>query len=268
MAITICPDCSGKVSTKAQSCPHCGHPMAAHEAPTCPECRATLPAGSGACAACGFQPTADAAPVDPNSDVRTAVCHNCLERVMGGTARCPKCGVDLSAPRSHIHASAELDADGFPIRAGKPASVVRSEGPERPSTRLGLLVGGAVLLAIVAWAYYSSLGASPFGGTQSGGGNYSEPAPGAPYAPASGKTAPPPTTTETVAYSEGHKQGHTAGDRAGRAYAISDSSGRETLKKSVQGLLESADTSRQAEEWKRGFKEGVRKGYSDAGGQW
>jgi len=54
MAIMQCPDCGGKVSTKATSCPHCGAPVTG-ETPSlkCNECGTSMPANAKTCPACG-----------------------------------------------------------------------------------------------------------------------------------------------------------------------------------------------------------------------
>lgn len=36
MALITCPECSGKVSDKAYSCPHCGFPMQGKAMPEAP----------------------------------------------------------------------------------------------------------------------------------------------------------------------------------------------------------------------------------------
>jgi len=55
MALTSCQECEGKVSTRAQACPHCGSPVT----PTteCDECGGGIPIGASACPECGAPPS-------------------------------------------------------------------------------------------------------------------------------------------------------------------------------------------------------------------
>ena len=37
MSLTTCPECSGTVSDRAYSCPHCGYPLQGKEMPAVPK---------------------------------------------------------------------------------------------------------------------------------------------------------------------------------------------------------------------------------------
>jgi len=54
MALTECVECGGKLSTRAEVCPHCGCPV---EPPTpqinCPDCGEDFPETLAACPHCG-----------------------------------------------------------------------------------------------------------------------------------------------------------------------------------------------------------------------
>ena len=51
MALISCPECSGKVSTRASACPHCG--LDVSKLSECPECGAQMLLGIAACTECG-----------------------------------------------------------------------------------------------------------------------------------------------------------------------------------------------------------------------
>ena len=50
MPLTNCPECGRQVSTEAESCPQCGHPLRAAEGPKCYACTA---AATTRCQSCG-----------------------------------------------------------------------------------------------------------------------------------------------------------------------------------------------------------------------
>ena len=57
MALLKCEDCGGEVSSRAQSCPHCGAPIESPQEPAalllCPDCSTTVPADAEQCPSCG-----------------------------------------------------------------------------------------------------------------------------------------------------------------------------------------------------------------------
>ncbi len=221
MAIIDCPECTGKVSSLAEICPHCGFrvpkpEIAAPAAFTCPECGAAARTGAKNCTSCGYQ-------------------------LDGG--------------------SSATDAQ---TTSGDPSKPKVADDPTKNLPAVLLAVILVVGLPIGSCLYEGGYWSRPSSGA-------SNPAHSAPGVPAGSTTTPPappsPSQTEVVAYREGYAKGYSAGTTAGRAYAVSAE--RESVKKAAHDMLDMADRSGgMSQDWIRGYKDGFRKGYADAGGQW
>jgi uncharacterized protein YbaR (Trm112 family) len=116
MSLISCPECSGKLSTAAEACPHCGHPTDLITRP---------------------QRTHDK---DEDDEL---VCYAC-ERT--ATTKCQECGA-LSC-LAHIHNSLR-SSDGLPLRCAKCFEAANKEDTAGCAVMIALAIIGFIVLMVI-----------------------------------------------------------------------------------------------------------------------
>lgn len=136
MALITCKQCGGKVSDRAEKCPHCGCPIGGVK--HCTECNAVITENEAVCPNCGH----------PTPWSRE--CPECGNYVLATEGTCPECGFDLTAQSGNgsIPYSAPVETQPSSEETYLPWE------EEKPSKTKWFVIGGVALVAVAALVWW------------------------------------------------------------------------------------------------------------------
>ena len=230
MALTTCPDCNGKLSTKASKCPHCGY-VAGRNAQVASESQF-----------CAFHPAKPA------------------------TAQCVSCGKHLCSLCRFRSQTRGLCADCFAKWQGHAQVKRKGKAPLRQKNRSNPAIVCALLVAIggVAYLIYSGFQQvqTEFNRAPSNAPYQSTPSRSYPEPGGSERAQ-----SERADYKDGHNKGWGA---AIGAIASIREDGRDRVKRGIQIIRSDIRSSRckKSAAWKRGYLDGLDDTLRAAGISW
>lgn len=137
MALIICPECGGKVSDSASSCPHCGYSLA--NIKHCTECNAVITENEAVCPECGH----------PTPWSRK--CPECGNYVLSTKDTCSECGFDMISHYGRVSVINSNPAIAQPLLEDDDCSW---DEEEKPSKKKWFIIGGVVLILVVVLGWW------------------------------------------------------------------------------------------------------------------